>query len=196
MALPAPMLQLKTYDDLLAMPEDGHRYELIQGEIFMAAAPKRRHQWAIMNLYDALRIFLTAHPIGELMLSPFDVKLSDVTVVQPDLLVVRAEKSGAVITEDFCDGPPDLVVEVLSPSNRGYDLIRKAALYLEHRVPEYWVLDPDNATLTVNVWGEGRYVPEPISTGLARSVVLPGFTVPLSKIFPAGDQAETNTEKG
>jgi Uma2 family endonuclease len=193
MALPAT-LPFKTYDDLQAMPDDGHRYELIQGEIFMSPSPRRRHQVALMGLYDALRAHLREHPVGDLMLSPFDVKFSEATVVQPDLFVVRKERLG-IMDDAFCAGPPDLVAEVLSPSNRGYDLIRKAALYLENRVPEYWVLDPDHANLMVNVWRDGRYVPEPIVGGIARSLILPGFSVPMSEIFPATDESMTSQEE-
>lgn len=192
MALPAA-LQLKTYDDLAAIPEDGHRYELIQGEIVTAAAPLRRHQQVIMALYDALRAHMRKQPGGIVMIPVFDVKLSDVTVVEPDLFFVRPERN-AIVTEQFCDGPPDLVAEVLSPSNRGYDLIRKAAIYLEHRVPEYWVLDPQNAALTVNIWRDGRNVPEPIEDRIARSTVIPGFSVPLAELFPWEDESITQSD--
>lgn len=187
MALPAPLLQLKTYDDLLAMPEDGRRYELIQGELFMSPSSKLRHQDALLGLYDVMRAYVRETRAGKLMIAPFDVKFSETSVVQPDLFVVRAERAIA-LTEDFMDGSPDLIVEVLSPSNRGHDLIKKAALYLDHGVPEYWVADPESRQIVVNVLEQGRYVAQPVRDEAVRSTVLPGLAVKLTDVFPDDEQ--------
>lgn len=184
MALPAstPLLQLKTYDDLLALPDDGNRYELIRGEIFMSPAPKLRHQRASRRLQRLIEDFLGAHGGGEVIDAPFDVRFSVSDVVQPDLFIVRPERAAA-LTEDFMEGAPDLVVEVLSPSNRAQDLVKKAALYQAFGVPEYWVVDPESEVIVVNVLREGRYIPAISDDGVARSSVLPAFEVRPDDIF-------------
>ena len=189
MALAAipPTLQLKTYDDLQTMPDDGNRYELINGEICMSPAPRLRHQDALMALYDQFRAYLRVQPVGKLMIAPFDVKFSEADVVQPDLFVALGDWE-TVLTEDYMIGAPDLVVEVLSPSNRRQDLVQKAALYQSNGVPEYWVVDPDAKAIAVNVLTNGRYAARPAEGGTLRSAVLPGLVVVLADVFPEGGQ--------
>jgi len=104
-----------TYADLVAMPSDGKRYELHEGEIYMTAAPRPRHQQVVGNLY----LILTAHVrplgLGEVFLSPIDVILADVTVVEPDLVYLEAAGLGRV-SDRAIEGPPTLAIEVLLPT--------------------------------------------------------------------------------
>lgn len=183
MALPVPLLQLKTYDDLRALPDDGQRYELINGEMLMSPSPKLRRQLASRRLARLFEDCLMKVGGGVVVGAPFDVRLSETSVVQPDVLVVLAGRLPA-LTEDFMDGAPDLVVEVLSPSNRGRDLVQKAALYPDHGVAEYWVVDPEGGQIVVNVLTNGRYAPQPVENGTIHSVVLPGLIVALADVFP------------
>jgi Uma2 family endonuclease len=130
-----------TRADLDAMPDDGRRHELIDGVLVVTPAPGRRHQRAVGELYLLLR---HACPDGlEVLLSPFDVALSDDTVMEPDLLVAR--------TRDFTprDLPtaPLLAVEVLSPSTRRMDLTLKRARLEAAGCPSYWLLDPHEPSL-------------------------------------------------
>ena len=141
-----------TRDDLDAMPDDGHRYELIDGTLVVTPAPSRRHQRMSFRLGVVLD---AARPSNlEVLAAPFDVALSDGSVLQPDLVV--APRSG--FTEDDLPVAPQLVVEVLSPSTRRVDLTLKRSTYEEAGCPSYWVVDPDGPTLTAWELRDGQYV--------------------------------------
>lgn len=127
---------------LASMPEDGHRYELIDGGLFVSPAPKIRHQVAVLGLYRAL---LAASPADvTVLVAPVDVVLSNDTVIQPDVVVAPAES----FTESDLPGPPMLAVEVLSPSTRGVDLLLKRERLRVAGCAHYWVVDPDEPSLT------------------------------------------------
>ena len=104
-----------TYADLVAMPADGKRYELHEGEIYMTAAPRPRHQQVVGNLHLILAAHVRRLGLGEVFLSPIDVILADVTVVEPDLVYLDAARLGRV-SDRGIEGPPTLAIEVLSPS--------------------------------------------------------------------------------
>jgi len=182
MAVPATLLQLKNYEDLQAIPDDGNRYELIFGEIVMSPSPRARHQQTIADLALAMRQFAREHRLGDVYFAPFDVKFSNVSVVQPDIFFLSVTNIRR-LTQLFVDGAPDLVVEVLSPSNRAVDLIKKAALYLNYGVPEYWVVDPESESITVNVNVDGQYIALESDDGRANSSALRGFSVDPKEIF-------------
>src|SRR5688572_30750960 len=104
-----------TYDDYAALPDDGRRYELYEGELVMTPSPRTRHQVVIGNLHVLMREHVLGRGLGEVFLSPIDVILSRITVLQPDLVYVASGRL-AVVTERAIEGAPTLVVEVLSPS--------------------------------------------------------------------------------
>jgi Uma2 family endonuclease len=184
----------KTYDDLLAMPDDGNRYELIFGEIVMAAAPKRKHQYALFQLGKLLDAYARDHRLGEVYIAPYDVKLSVHNVVEPDIVFVRRSRL-SILTEDFVDGPPDLVVEVLSPTNRAHDLVKKATLYADFGIPEYWIVDPVTDSVTVHVLDAGHYQAVSHRPGVATSTVLPGLEIRTEDVFAPQDwETESETE--
>jgi len=136
---PGPM----TRAELDALPDDGRRHELIDGVLVVTPAPSSRHQRAVINLIVTLHAAL---PDGlELMTAPFDVVFADDTVVEPDVLVARAED----IAEKNLPVAPLLAVEVLSPSTRRVDLNLKRVRYEAAGCPSYWVFDPDRVELTV-----------------------------------------------
>lgn len=141
-----------TRADLDAMPEDGRRYELIDGSLVVTPAPLRRHQRAVGNLYLLLR--QACPPELEVLLAPFDVVLAVDTVVQPDLLVTRRSDT----TERDLPVAPLLALEVLSPSTRHIDLGLKRARYETAGSPSYWVFDPEEPALTIWELEQGRYV--------------------------------------
>lgn len=125
-----------TRADLDAMPDDGHRYELIDGVLVVSPAPVFRHQIAIGNLYLLLR---EAAPDDRIVLmAPFDVALSDDTVMQPDLLVARRQD----FTPRDLPTAPLLAIEVLSPSSRAFDLLVKKDRLQRAGCEHYWVVDP------------------------------------------------------
>lgn len=184
MALPAAQikLELRTYDDLLALPDDGNRYELIHGEIVMSPAPKTKHQRIQMLLSRKLGDYVETHRLGELFGAPLDVKFSPYNVVQPDLVFVSRARAD-IVSEDFIDGAPDLIIEILSPSNRMRDLVTKAALYADQGVAEYWIIDPDSETVVVNVLRHGLYTALQPAGDAIRSGVFPNLRMTVSEVF-------------
>jgi Uma2 family endonuclease len=131
-----------TYDDLRDAPDDGHRYEIVDGTLLVTPAPGAAHQSCVGRLFSLLD---RARRAGEVVLiAPTDYVVSASTVLQPDLLVVRrAGRADRAVTET-----PLLVVEVLSPSTRRADLGTKRLAYQDAGVPGYWVVDPDEPSLT------------------------------------------------
>jgi Uma2 family endonuclease len=137
-----------TYQDLLRLPDDLLRHELIDGEHYVSPAPTVKHQDIVANLVHILLAFVRAHRLGKVMVGPVDVLFTEHDVVEPDVLFVAAAH-GDRVRERYVAGAPDLVVEVLSPSNRGFDRIKKRRLYEAHGVAEYWIVDPPAETLEI-----------------------------------------------
>jgi len=130
------------YADLAALPADGKRYELLEGEIYVTAAPRPRHQLVVGNLYLIIAEHVRRLGLGEIFLSPIDVILSDVTVVEPDLVYLDAARLERV-SDRGIEGPPTLAIEVLSPSTAPADRGVKRQLSGRYGVPHYWIVDPD-----------------------------------------------------
>ncbi len=124
---------LITYADYAALPDDGRRYELDEGEIAVTPSPPTRHQTVSKNLMYLIESYLREHRAGVLFQSPIDLILSETTVLQPDLLVVLQGRE-RIITERGVEGPPDLVVEVLSPATVTRDRKSKFQLYARYGV--------------------------------------------------------------
>ena len=175
---------LYTYQDYLKTPDDV-RYELIEGElVVMEPAPTTSHQRILVNLTLLLAPFVRDHGLGEVLIAPTDVYLSDTNVLQPDLIFVTAARA-SIITERDVHGAPDLVVEIASPSTRRRDRGIKMDLYARHGVAEYWLMEPAAAIVeTLRLEDErmasaGRYErAETFTTPL-----FPGLAVDLTKVF-------------
>ncbi len=135
-----------TYADFAALPADGKRYELHEGELFVTAAPRPRHQLVIGNLHLILAHHVRRLGLGEVFLSPIDVILSNITVLEPDLVYVEAARLGQV-SERGIEGAPSLVIEVLSPGTASVDRGIKLQLYARHGVGHYWIVDSDARTI-------------------------------------------------
>jgi Uma2 family endonuclease len=176
-----------TYDDLFALPDDGKRYEIIEGELYEMPSPTWDHATTVMNLVLLLAPLIRALG-GRLVTAPLDVFFPGADPVQPDILAILPG-SRAVGGGRGVQGPPDLVIEVLGPSNRGHDLLTKRALYGRAGVREYWIVDP--ASRTVELLALDRDVFH--STRLARgegdvvSPLLGDATFPLAAIFTGID---------
>src|SRR5262245_32396106 len=147
MAEPIRSLPL-TYDDYLRLPEDGPRYELIEGDLLMTPAPTVTHQTLLGRFHLAIGNFLASSPIGRVLLAPTDVVLSPTDVVQPDLLFI-SEAHYDRITDPGILGPPDLVIEILSEDSRKRDEVTKLRLYAKFGIPEYWIADRFMAAVRV-----------------------------------------------
>ena len=129
-----------TYADYAALPDDGQRYELHEGELVLIPAPGTQHQSVLISLGARLYHHVMERGLGRVFVAPTDCILSDVTVLQPDILFVdTAHRS--LISERGIEGPPTLVVEVLSPSTASRDRGRKRDLYARHGVPWYWMVE-------------------------------------------------------
>jgi len=131
-----------TRADLESMPDDGHRYELIDGSLIVTPAPGHYHQRAVGELHLLLR--QACPPELEVLLAPFDVALADDTVMQPDLLVARRRD----VTDRDLPTAPVLAVEVLSPSTRRIDLTLKHSRFEAAGCASYWVVDPREPSFT------------------------------------------------
>jgi Uma2 family endonuclease len=138
-----------TYSDLVALPEDQLRHELIDGEHFVSPSPNTSHQTILKRLFVVLNAHAERHRSGEVLFAPFDVKLSAYTVLVPDLVYFTADRFARIVNEKHATAAPDLVVEVLSPGTRRRDLGRKRAVYDREGVQEYWLVDPAAKSITV-----------------------------------------------
>ena len=145
-----------TYADYAALPADGRRSEVHRGELSVTPAPGPRHQETALNLATLLQAHVKANGLGKILTAPIDCILSDTTIVQPDILHIARERL-AIVSERGIEGAPTLVVEILSPSTAGMDRGRKRDLYAQHRVPCYWIVDPDARVIDVLVLVEARY---------------------------------------
>jgi Uma2 family endonuclease len=172
-----------TVDDLDQFPDDGMRREIIDGELYVGAAPSKEHQELSKRLLRILDRLAEATGWGKVYYSPVDVYLSEESQVQPDLLLLRRERLD-LYRGNKVYGAPDIIVEILSPSNRSYDLVEKAHLYAKAGVPEYWVADPLAPSFQMLALVDGQYVPvEPDADGIFHSTVVPGLTVDPAVIF-------------
>ena len=140
-----------TRADLEALPDDGHRYELIDGSLIVSPGPSHAHQVVVGNLHLLLRA--ACPPDLQVILAPFAVALSDDTEVQPDLLVAPREQ----FTRKELPGAPLLAVEVLSPSTRRFDLLLKRDRLQQAGAASYWLIDPDEPSVIVLELREGVY---------------------------------------
>jgi Uma2 family endonuclease len=166
------------------MPDDGQRYEVIGGELIVNPAPTSNHQRAVGAIYRLLYDHARDHAAGEAFLAPFDVLLGHFDAVQPDIVFVAAARPRVAGERNFIEGAPDLVVEVISPTSRTNDRVRKMALYARSGVPEYWIADPARRSFEVQSLDGEEYRPvEPDDDGLLASRVLPGLCVDSSVVF-------------
>ena len=136
-----------TYDDLFALPDDGRRYEIIEGELYEMPAPNLIHATVVMN-FIALLLPIVSSFGGRLLTAPLDVFFQGANPVQPDIVVMLPGWTGSLPPRGP-EGAPDLLIEVLSPSNRGHDLLTKRALYARAGVREYWLVDPEARTIEI-----------------------------------------------
>lgn len=177
-----------TYDDLLQMPDDGLRREVIGGELFVNPAPRRAHQEVSANTHWILQQFFRSTRKGKAFAHPVDVYLGRTDVVQPDLIAIRSDRLHIYRPEGVVVEPPDLVVEIISPSSRSIDRVRKMALYARAGVPEYWIADPEQRAFAVNVLtGEDYVSVAPNPDGTISSRVFPGLRVDLAEVFAGLD---------
>jgi len=176
-----------TYEDYCALPEDGRRYQIIEGDLDVTPVPSTKHQRVSRNLEFILVDHVRRHRLGEILDAPVDVILASDTVVQPDIVFVASERS-SLVTERGIEGPPDLVVEILSPKTRRTDRIAKMRAYARFGVRECWIVDPDEQSLEVFSLAGGSYVLARAACGSekVRSDLFPELTLALDELFAPG----------
>jgi Uma2 family endonuclease len=180
MGMPAQKIRW-TAEMVRALPDDGKRYELVDGELLVSPAPSYLHQRALRLLYELVAPYVHDNTLGEVLWSPADIELSPDTVLQPDLFVVPEPLAGRVKQWSDIDTLL-LVVEILSPSTAFGDRNRKRPEYQKKRIPEYWIVDLDSHI--VERWRPDDSRPEILSEQLiwqpsdnlsALAIVLPEY---------------------
>jgi Uma2 family endonuclease len=177
------MLKL-TAEDYLALPEGSPRCQLIEGDIIMSPSPRPWHQMVLLRLVKALDNHVSDVAAGQVFISPVDVILDIGNVYQPDILYISKGRK-SILREDGIFGAPDICVEILSPSNRQFDLTAKRNVYARSGVVEYWIVDPDAKTVSVYRLQDDATQPVAIFTeaGTLVSPLLPGFEYSVTELF-------------
>ena len=177
---------LMSIADWEAMPDDGNRYEIIEGELFVSCSPGLTHQIVLGNLIFLIRTYLEANNAGVVVSTP-GLILSDFSGVIPDLVFFRPEKKAKIISGERLKGPPDLLIEILSPGagNERRDRVAKLELYATHGVPEYWIVNPSKHALEVfRLKGDSYELEQSLAADdELSSSEIPGFVCKVSKIF-------------
>jgi Uma2 family endonuclease len=173
-----------SYEDYAALPNDGRRWEVIDGELEVNPAPAPRHQTVSRRLQFELMRLLEEPGIAQIFNAPIDLILSDSNILQPDLAILGSSRDH-LITGRGIEGPPDIVVEVLSPSTKVLDQRVKKRTYARFSVPEYWIVDPVGGHLELFRLAADDYV---LEQRFDRASVLttPSFSevqVELARVF-------------
>src|SRR6266511_5909326 len=144
-----------TYEDYAALPADGRRYEIHDGELSVTPAPSPQHQMVSRDLLTVLHHHVKTKGLGEVLYAPLDVILAETAIVQPDIVYLDRTRLGAISRRGI-EGAPTLVVEILSPSTTLIDRSTKRGLYARHGVPYYWLVDPEGRAIEALVLGPDR----------------------------------------
>jgi Uma2 family endonuclease len=173
-----------TYEDYLGFPDDGKRYEILEGVLHLVPSPTVRHQNISRELGFLIYEHISQQNLGVIFFAPLDIVFSRHSVAKPDLIYVSRERQ-SIITEKNISGTPDLVVEIVSPSTAASDRVTKAQVYARHGVPFYWVVDPESRVveefrlergiyMLVRSWEEGE---------IFRPEIFPGLQVDLPRFW-------------
>ncbi len=182
--VPGPPQGQWTYADYAALPDDGKRYEVVKGVLYMSPAPNIGHQGISGEIFGYLRQFVQMAGRGRVFAAPTDVELGRGDVVQPDVFVVLNEHLDLVTPQRLL-GSPDLVVEILSPGTMRHDLQEKFEAYERARVPEYWIVNPGERTIELFVLEKNAYRSLEVFQGKAAlpSRIIPDFPVAVEQFF-------------
>jgi Uma2 family endonuclease len=163
-----------TLDDYLATPDNGRRYEILHGALAVSAAPSPLHQIVLANLNEIVRNHVRRRDLGAVFFAPLAVILANTTVVEPDLIYVERGHAH-LISQRGVEGPPTLLVEVLSPGTASVDRGPKFELYARLGVPYYWIVDVDGRAIEAYEATAGAYRLVSRASG-ATPIALPPFS--------------------
>ncbi len=169
------------YEAYAAIPYDGKRHEIISGDHFVNAVPNLYHQEVSRHIKFQLYSEIELKELGKVIDAPVDLQLTAHDIVQPDLVIVTKERKH-ILTPIKIKGVPDLIVEVLSPSNSNHDLKTKRQLYERCGVPEYWIVFPDDHQVLQLVLVDGSYTENMVTESITMSVA-PHTTVDLKRVW-------------
>ncbi len=174
-----------TADFIWESPDDDNRYEVIDGDLYVTPPPRWGHQSAASNLFLILANHIKLHDLGWIVFAPTGVVLDEGTGVQPDILFIAREHAD-LISERGVEGPPDLVIEILSPSTQRTDRTVKMAKYAAAGVPHYWLAGPTAQALEAYHLREESY--ESVGTfgtgATFEPELFPGLRITIDDIFP------------
>ncbi|MGQ0570061.1 MAG: Uma2 family endonuclease [Armatimonadota bacterium] len=168
------MRVILNYKDYETLPHDGKRYEIHEGGLSVTPAPSPQHQRILRELFRILDAHVRSRDLGEVFFAPIDVILSDISIVQPDLVYLATDRRRLVSSRGI-EGAPSLLVEILSPSTAHIDRHAKLQLYASHGVPDYWIVDGEarsieaysltdaRSTLAVRAVGDERLAAAPFA---------------------------------
>lgn len=172
-----------TFEEYQKLKDDGFQYEIIEGVMnLMTPAPFRKHQRIIGKIYYKIELFLELNPIGIVEIAPRDVKLDDHLIYQPDILFISNERI-EIDKEQYVDGAPDFIIEVLSEGTFLKDIRKKYDDYEKYGVKEYWIINPDNVRASIFSYLENdkyeQFYPE---EEIIKSKVIKGFELNLAQL--------------
>ncbi len=166
------------------MPDDGKRYELVDGEVFVTPSPSEKHQRVCGNLFLSIETHARRKKLGRVYFAPFEVVFNEKTALQPDIVFVSSPRLG-IIGPEYIVGAPDLVVEILSPQRATYDRTTKFEQYAHYRVGEYWIIDPVAETVEVHRLAGSKYELKGKLSGDRKleTPLLPGWKIAVGDLF-------------
>jgi Uma2 family endonuclease len=182
--IPGPAQGHWTYNNYATIPDDGKKYEVVDGVLFMSPSPNRGHQDVVVALSAYLWNYVNLGALGRVYSAPFDVELDLHTICQPDVIVIL-NANLSVLSGSHIIGAPDLVIEVASPGTAMYDRREKLDAYIQADVPEYWIVDAASHTLEVLIIEAGTYSSHGIFEGamIISSKVIANFPVRVEQFF-------------
>lgn len=182
--VPGPRQGEWTYEDYDALPDDGQRYEIMDGVLLMAPSPGPLHQSVSMALSFYLYQRVNQAGFGRVFAAPLDVELAPKQVFQPDLFVLLNTNASKVTTTRVI-GAPDLVIEIASPGTAVYDRLGKSRSYAQAGVEEYWIVDVEARTVEVLMLTGERYQSQGIFQGkdVIPSQIVPGLLLKVEQLF-------------
>jgi Uma2 family endonuclease len=183
--VPGPQQGEWTYSHYLAIPDDGQRYEIIDGVLYMAPSPNEFHQNEAARIIIYLGIHIELPDLGRILPAPFDIKLSFKTVVQPDVVVFLYKNGEVEELSKLVKNIPDLVVEIASPGTTKHDRQRKFHAYEQAGIREYWIVEPKQQSVEVYLLDAGTYCKIGVFSGKQTVVsqVVPDFPVAVEQFF-------------
>lgn len=173
-----------TIEDYLLL-EEGAPFQLIENDLIMSPAPSLLHQLILGEFYETLKLYIKQYqPEALVVLSPIDIHFDESNVFQPDLVYISPERKADIVKERI-EGAPDMVIEILSPSNAYYDLRLKKDIYEKYGVKEYIIIDPIQESAEVYILENTTYVlkQKALKTEILSSLLLKGLIFDLNKLF-------------